>query len=262
MTFFSWYLLPGNLPSCADATKPFMVTIEATVRNIYVNGKVKISAYFLVYHQANLPQRISRQSRKTLAVSTGPPVQVLLAYRPVIQRKVFTPSHVEVSYSRKIIHGITSREVSMTAESLDVGPDQAYDAGEFASPQYPRLTSSTASQAGSVLAEGPEEDGTIPPPAVGKPSLYNPDVARQAAKDFGDMILHPVALSFLSASVGLQMMSPAISSIQSSNGTALVSKRYPRPLGQLPTQHLLNRRLTARSSTATSTSSTPATDIA
>ncbi|KAJ9634636.1 hypothetical protein H2199_008921 [Coniosporium tulheliwenetii] len=174
-----------------DATKPFMVTIEATVRNIYVNGKVKISAYFLVYHQANLPQRISRQSRKTLAVSTGPPVQVLLAYRPVIQRKVFTPSHVEVSYSRKIIHGITSREVSMTAESLDVGPDQAYDAGEFASPQYPRLTSSTASQAGSVLAEGPEEDGTIPPPAVGKPSLYNPDVARQAAKDFGDMILRP-----------------------------------------------------------------------
>ncbi|KAJ9645079.1 hypothetical protein H2199_003083 [Coniosporium tulheliwenetii] len=90
------------------------------------------------------------------------------------------------SYSTSIpdvgTHATASREEKLATKPLNVEHDQPYDAGESVSPEYPRPTSSTASQAGSVLAEGPEEDDTIPHPAVGKPSLFNPEAARLAKR--------------------------------------------------------------------------------
>ncbi|KAJ9668881.1 hypothetical protein H2201_001127 [Coniosporium apollinis] len=95
------------------------------------------------------------------------------------------------SYSTSIpdvgTHATASREEKLATKPLNVEHDQPYDAGESVSPEYPRPTSSTASQASSVLAEGPEEDDTIPHPAVGKPSLFNPEAARLAKKDFEGM---------------------------------------------------------------------------
>lgn len=85
------------------------------------------------------------------------------------------------------IHDTTSREEKLATKPLDIEHYQTHDAAEPASPEYLRPSSSTASQAGSVLPENPEEDATIPPPTLGKPALHNPEAARQALEDLRNM---------------------------------------------------------------------------
>ncbi len=97
------------------------------------------------------------------------------------------PTNCTTSTPNVGIHDTTSREEKLATKPLDVEHYQTHDAAEPASPEYLRPSSSTASQAGSVLAEAPEEHATIPPPAVAKPALFNPEAARQALRDLQNM---------------------------------------------------------------------------
>ncbi|EON65033.1 hypothetical protein W97_04268 [Coniosporium apollinis CBS 100218] len=85
------------------------------------------------------------------------------------------------------IHDTTSREEKLATKPLYVEHHQAHNAGEPASPEHLRPSSSTASQAGNILAEGLEEDATIPPPTIVKPALFNPEAAGQALEDLQNM---------------------------------------------------------------------------